>query len=127
MAASVAVVWLLIAPIGYATLGTDGVLQSAMAGGLSLCAALFALVLGSFFHGSAAAMCGMVTGMFARMSVALVVVAAAQQGVALLAGSALVLDLVIFYLATLAVETSLLVARVQLESARSVAALPKAV
>ena len=127
VAAVVAAVWLLVAPVGYMLAGTAGLMEAAVAAGISLVAAQFALTIGQLFRGSAAAMCGMVTGMFARMSVGLLVVVAAQQGVPALADATIVLYLLVFYLATLAIETALLVAKIQPDSVRTIAALPKAV
>ena len=72
-------------------------------------------------------MYGMVAGMFARMSVGLLVVVALQRGVPALADAAMILYLLVFYLATLAIETALLVAKIQPDSVRTIAALPKAV
>ena len=51
--------------------GPAGLVSAGVAAGVSLLAAEFALAVGRLFRGPAAAMYGMVAGMFARMSVAL--------------------------------------------------------
>ena len=120
-------VWLLLAPIGYASAGTAGLISAAVAAGVSLLAAEFALAVSRLFRGPAAAMYGMVAGMLARMSVALAVAVALQRGVPWLASTAMIVDLLVFYLVTLAIETALLVAKIRPDLARPNAAMPKAV
>ncbi len=127
MAGMVAAVWVLLAPVGYATTGTAGLTAAAVAAGVSLLAAQFALVIGQLFRGPAAPMYGMVAGMFARMSVALAVGVGLQRGVPMLADRTMILYLLVFYLATLAIETALLVAKIRPDAGRSATALPKAV
>jgi hypothetical protein len=127
VAGVVAAVWILLAPLGYATAGTTGLTAAAVAAGVSLLAAQFALVVGQLFRGPAAPMYGMVAGMFARMSVALAVGAGLQRGAPVLADRTMILYLLVFYLATLAIETTLLVAKIRPDAVRPGTALPKAV
>jgi hypothetical protein len=132
VAGLVAAMWLLLAPLSYALTGMPGLLAAGVAAGVSLLAAQFALAISQLFHGPAAAMSGMVAGMFARMSVALLLGVALQRGVPVLADAAMILYLLVFYLATLALETALLVARIRPDSVRPGsqrlgAELPKAV
>jgi hypothetical protein len=127
VAGVVAAIWLLLAPLGYALTGTTGLVAAAVAAAVSLLAAEFALSIGQLFRGPAAPMYGMVAGMFARMSVALLAGIAIQRGVPALADAAMILYLLVFYLATLAIETALLLAKVRPDSVRPGAELPKAV
>lgn len=50
-----------------------------------------------------------------------------QRGVPMLADRTMILYLLVFYLATLAIETALLVAKIRPDAGRSATALPKAV
>ncbi len=102
----------LVSP-GYALVGTGCLVSAGIAAGVSLLAAEFALAIGWLFRGPAAAMYGMVAGMFARMSVALFTGVALQRGVPLLADAAMIAYLLVFYLVTLAVEAALLVAKIR--------------
>ena len=58
---------------------------------------------------------------------ALLVGIALQRGVPALADKAMILYLLVFYLATLAIETALLVAKIRPDTIRRSSALPKAV
>jgi hypothetical protein len=123
----VTVFFLLLAPLGYALTGTAGLMAAGVAASVSLLAAQIALIVGQVFRGPAAPMYGMVAGMFARLTVALLVGVALQRGVPVLADAAMIVYLLVFYLATLAIETALLVARIRPDSVRPGAELPKAV
>jgi hypothetical protein len=127
VAGAVAAIWLLIAPLGYWLNGTTGLVAAGVAAGVSLLAAQFALTIGQLFRGPSAAMYGIVAGMFARMSVALLLGVALQRGVPALANAAMILYLLVFYLATLTIETALLLAKIPPDSVRSGTELPKAV
>jgi hypothetical protein len=127
LATVVAAVWLLLAPLGYAQAGTAGLVAAAVAAGVSLAAAQIALTIGHLFRGPAAPMYGMVAGMFARMSVALLVGVTLQRGMPALADAAMILYLLVFYLVTLFVETVMLVAKIRPDSFRPGPSLPKAV
>jgi hypothetical protein len=132
LASVVAAVWLLLAPLGYALTGAAGLVAAGVAAGVSLLAAQFALTLEQVFRGPAAAMYGMVAGMFARMSVALLLGVTLHRGVPALADAGMIFYLLVFYLATLAIETALVLARIRPDSVRPGscrlgAELPKAV
>jgi hypothetical protein len=127
IAGVVAAVWLLLGLVGYALAGTECLVSAGVAAGVSFLAAEFALAIGRLFRGPAAAMYGMVAGMFARMSVALAFAVVLQRGLPLLADTAMIAYLLVFYLVTLAVETALLVAKIRPESSRPSTAMPKAV
>ena len=118
VAGMVAATWLVLAPLGYALKGANGLVAAGVAAGVSLFAAQMALTIGQLFRGPAAAMYGMVAGMFARLSVALLLGVALQRGVPALADAAMILYLLVFYLATLAIETALLLARIRPEAVR---------
>jgi len=111
--AVVAVIWLGVAPVAYGLNGGVGMATAGLAAAAALVASQFALAASRMFRGPQAPMFGMLAGMVIRMTIALAALMLLRVNAAPMAGAALVLYLLLFYLATLATETVLLVAGIQ--------------
>jgi hypothetical protein len=112
-------VWVLLAPLGYLLSAAAGVAAVTTAAMISLVAALAALAAGRLFRGPLAVMYGMLAGMLVRMTVVLAIGMTLQLNVPGLMGGAMILYLVVFYVATLAVETALGLAKLSPRAALS--------
>jgi hypothetical protein len=132
VSAVVVILALVLAPLDYLFTGGTGLMALVVAGGVSLAAAVIALAVGRLFRGTRQAMYASLAGMLIRMSVALAAALVLRYGTAALAGGAMMFYLLVFYLATLSIETTLMVARIRPdvhrpEAGNSNSALPKAV
>jgi hypothetical protein len=109
-------VWLATCPLAYWVSGTPGLLAAAVAAGICLLGAGLALGIAALFRGPAAAMHGMMLGMLARMVFPLLLGVTLYLKVPALAAAGLIYYLLVFYMATLAIDTLLLLARVPVYS-----------
>lgn len=110
--AVVLVVWVMVATVAYKISGILGVLAAAAGAGACLLGAEFALAIGSLFRGPAAPVFRVMFGMMARTMVPLALGVALHLQVPWLAEAGFIFYLLFFYMATLAVETALLLAQV---------------
>lgn len=106
--------WLAAAPLADWLSGADGLWAAAAAAAATLVGGLVALVLASLFRGPTAAMQGMLVGMLARMVLPMAIGVALHLKVRALADAGMIFYLLVFYMATLALETALALARIRL-------------
>jgi hypothetical protein len=111
VSAALALIWFLAAAVAYAISGPPAVIASAVALLLCWLGGLLALALGGLFHGPTAAMQRMLVGMLARSVLPLLLGVVLHFKVPALAEAGMVFYLLIFYLATMAIETALLLAQ----------------
>ena len=108
----VLVAWAVLAPVAYEISGTRGPIAAAAGAAVCLFGAELALAVGSLFRASAVAMAALAFGAFARMLLPLLLGVILHLQVPSLAEAGMIYYLLIFYLATLATETTLTLARI---------------
>ncbi|MBI3836304.1 MAG: hypothetical protein HY288_00025 [Planctomycetia bacterium] len=112
----VAIVWLLAAPVAYEISGVRGLVTAACGATVCLIGAQLALFITSLFRGSSAAMYALVLAMLARTIIPLLLGVVLHRQVPALAQAGIIFYLLVFYMATLATETVLMLAHVQSSS-----------
>ncbi len=112
VAGVVVVAWLPVAPVAYAISGSTGVIAAAVAAGVCLVGAEFALIATLPFAGTSAAMYSLTVGMLARTLIPLVSGVVLHLRVPLLAGAGMIFYLLVFYMIALATETVLMIAKI---------------
>lgn len=113
LCAVVAVLWAAVSPLAYSLSGVAGLWAAAVGAGATLLGGLIALLLASLCRGPAAPMYGMLVGMMARMVVPMAIGVAVQLKVEWLADAGMIFYLLVFYMATLALETTISLARIR--------------
>jgi len=113
LCATLLLVAAILAPIAYSLAAVDGLWAVAVALAATLAGGLIALLLAALVRGPAAPMYGMLVGMMARMTVPMAIGVTLQLKVEWLADAGMIFYLLVFYLATLALETALLLGRLQ--------------
>ncbi|REK19071.1 MAG: hypothetical protein DWQ37_02610 [Planctomycetota bacterium] len=103
---------LITAPIAQAVSGTIGLAAVGVAGGACWVGALAALLFVSLFPTPQTALYGLAGGMFFRTTLPMVVGVVLHFKVPALADAGMIFYLLVFYMATLATETLLLVAKI---------------
>lgn len=103
----VTALWLLAAPVAYNRTGLDGLFAAAIAGGITMLGATLALVLNSVFRTPATAMHAMALSMLARTMLPLGLGVVLHFNVPALATAGMIYYLLVFYLAALALDTTL--------------------
>jgi len=127
LCAVLAVLWALVSPLAFSLSGVAGLWAVAVGAGATLLGGLVALLLASLCYGPAAPMYGMLVGMMARMIVPMAIGVVVQLKVEWLADAGMIFYLLVFYMATLALETTISLARIRLPFAPQKAfASPKA-
>jgi hypothetical protein len=116
------VIWTVSAFVGYEFAGSSGLIAATLAGVVCLVASELALVVLELFRDPKLALHGVVVGMMIRMGLPLLVGLFLQLNNEALANAGLLYYVLIFYLATLLVETALVVSHLQ-NSHRSPGAL----
>lgn len=106
-------VWLALAPLAFEISDMAGVVAVSVAVALCWTGGALALAIAALMHGPAAAMHGMLLGMMARMIFPLMLGATLQLKVASLADAGMIYYLLVAYMVLLAVETVMMLARVQ--------------
>lgn len=117
VAAVSAGIWLIISPLAYQLSGAAGLAAAAVGGGICFMGAALALILAVPFPGPDAVMHRMALGMLARALVPLSLGVALHFKAPALAQAGMVFYLLVFYMATLAMETLLMLAQVPRASA----------
>ena len=100
------------APLAYEISGPRGPLAAAVAAAVCLAGAVAAVVAASLFRGPSAGLYSLAMGMLARTILPLFAGVVLTMNVAWLKSAGMIVYLLVFYLATLAVETALLVAQI---------------
>jgi hypothetical protein len=114
LCALLAGLWCVVAPLAYSLSGVAGLWAAAVGAGATLLGGFIALLLAATCYGPAAPMYGMLLGMMARMVVPMAIGVIVQLRVELLADAGMIFYLLGFYMATLALETAILLARIRL-------------
>jgi hypothetical protein len=104
--------WIALAPVAYQIAGPMGLVAEALGAGLCLFGALLGLAIGAAFPGSAGVLKRMFFSMSTRTVLPLMVGVALHFKSPELARAGLIYYLLVFYMATLAIETTLLLAQV---------------
>jgi peptidoglycan/LPS O-acetylase OafA/YrhL len=113
LAAFVAIVWLMMAPIAYQVSALSGLIAAATGSLVCLLGAELALIIPSFFRGSSTAVYGMLIGMLARAFLPLLLGVVLHREVPALAAAGMVYYLLVCYLGTLTAETALMLAQIR--------------
>jgi hypothetical protein len=111
--------WLLAAPAAYLISGLPGLAAAAVAVSVVLFGALLAIVIASAFRGPSGAVYGLVLAMAARTFLPLVLGVVLHLGAPALAAAGMIYYLLVFYLAALACETVLALAKLGRPAAAS--------
>jgi hypothetical protein len=119
VAGVVVVAWLPIAAVAYAISGSAGVIAAAVAAGVCLIGAEFALIAMLPFGGPSAAMQFLAVGMLARTLIPLVAGVVLHLTVPFLAAAGMIFYLLVFYMIALATETVLTLAKIPPSTASS--------
>jgi hypothetical protein len=114
LCALLALLWCLLAPLAYGLSGANGLWAAAVGAAATLSGGLVALALISLCQGPQAALASMLLGMMARMVLPLAIGVALTLKVTWLADAGMIFYLLVFYLVTLALETAITLAKVQL-------------
>src|SRR4051794_38071256 len=104
--------WIALAPVAYQVSGAMGLVAEALGGGLCLFGALLGLAVGAAFPGSSGVLKRMFFAMLTRTVVPLMAGVALHLKSSDLARAGLIYYLLIFYMATLVIETTMLLAQV---------------
>lgn len=107
------VVWAAIAPISLRMHEEMGFLAATLAAGICLVSAELALLIWEFLRAPALALYGVLVGMLVRMGLPLIIGGALHLANKPLADAGLLYYVLVFYLATLIVETVLILAQLQ--------------
>lgn len=113
LAAVTAVVWAISALVGFKVTGHSGLLAATLAGIVCLVSSELALVAVALFRDPKMALHAVLIGMLIRMGLPLLVGGFLQLNNETLASAGLLYYVLIFYLATLLVETALVVSYLQ--------------
>jgi hypothetical protein len=105
-------VWVMLAPVAYEISGVRGPLAAAVGAAVCLFGAELALAITSLFRATAVGMVALALGMLARMLLPLLLGAMLHLQMPSLAEAGMIYYVLIFYLATLATETTLSLARI---------------
>jgi hypothetical protein len=104
--------WIVIAPVAYQISGSIGPVAAALGAGACLFGALLGLAIGAVFPGAAGVLHRMLFAMLARTVVPLMAGVALHFKSSELAAAGMIYYLLIFYMATLAIETTMLLAQI---------------
>jgi hypothetical protein len=104
--------WIVVAPVAYEISGSIGPMAAALGAGVCLFGALVGLAIGAAFPGPSGVLQRMLFAMLARTVVPLLVGVALHFKSSELATAGMIYYLLIFYMATLAIETTMLLAQV---------------